>query len=120
MKTIVAAEDCATAIADRRIVIALPLIEECFILTTRLEYSISFRQPNSRHFFALTVQPDLPEPVEFSAQCLAVALGDALHSPDPVSPQQAMLILDQPGQRHEQDPFLRPSGFGGDGEHLRG
>jgi hypothetical protein len=38
----------------------------------------------------------------------------------PVPPQQAMLVLRQSRQRHEEDPFLAPPRLGGDGEHLRG
>jgi hypothetical protein len=40
--------------------------------------------------------------------------------PHPIPPQQAMLVLRQPRQRHEQNPFLGPAGFGSDGEHLSG
>jgi hypothetical protein len=40
--------------------------------------------------------------------------------PHPVTPQKAVLVLEQPRQRHEQNPLLRPAGFGGDGEHLGG
>jgi hypothetical protein len=38
--------------------------------------------------------------------------------PNPVPPQQAMLILGQPRQWHEEDAFFGPAGFGGDGKHL--
>jgi hypothetical protein len=31
-----------------------------------------------------------------------------------------MVILCELRQRHEEDPFLGPTGFGGDGEHLGG
>jgi hypothetical protein len=31
-----------------------------------------------------------------------------------------VLVLRQPGERHEQNPFLGPAGLGGDGEHLGG
>jgi hypothetical protein len=40
--------------------------------------------------------------------------------PHPISPQQTVLILNEFRQRHEQNPLLGPTGFGGDGEHLRG
>jgi len=40
--------------------------------------------------------------------------------PHAISPQQAVLKLRQPRQRHEDDPFLGPAGFCGDGEHLGG
>jgi hypothetical protein len=31
-----------------------------------------------------------------------------------------VLVLREAGHRHEQDPFLGPAGFGGDGEDLGG
>ena len=40
--------------------------------------------------------------------------------PHPVPPQQAVLVLRQPRQLHEQDPLLGPACFSSDGEHLRG
>jgi hypothetical protein len=40
--------------------------------------------------------------------------------PNPVAPQQAVLVLEQPGQRHEQNPLLGPTGFSGDRKHLGG
>ena len=40
--------------------------------------------------------------------------------PHPVAPQQAVLVLEKSGQRHQQNPLLGPAGFGGDGEHLGG
>jgi len=40
--------------------------------------------------------------------------------PHPIPSQQAMLVLSQTSERHEQDPLLRPAGFGSDGEHLGG
>ena len=33
-----------------------------------------------------------------------------------IPPQQAVLILGQPRQGHEENPLLGPAGFGGDGE----
>jgi hypothetical protein len=38
----------------------------------------------------------------------------------PVAPEHAVLVLDQPRQRHEQDPLLGPAGLGGEGENLVG
>jgi hypothetical protein len=40
--------------------------------------------------------------------------------PHPVAPQQAVLVLEQPGQRHEEDSILGPTRLGGDGEYLGG
>jgi hypothetical protein len=40
--------------------------------------------------------------------------------PHPIPPQQAMVILGESRQRHEENAFLWPTGFGGDGEHLGG
>jgi len=36
----------------------------------------------------------------------------------PIPPQQAVLVLRQAGQRHEQYPLLGPAGLSDDGEHL--
>ena len=40
--------------------------------------------------------------------------------PNAIPPQQAVLVLEQPRQRHEQNPLLGPTSLGGDGEHLGG
>jgi hypothetical protein len=37
-----------------------------------------------------------------------------------VPPQQAMVILGESRQRHEDDSILGPACFGGDGKHLGG
>jgi len=38
--------------------------------------------------------------------------------PHPVSPKQAVLVLGETCQRHEDDAFLWPTRFSGDGKHL--
>ncbi len=38
--------------------------------------------------------------------------------PYAIPPQQAVLVLGETCQRHEEDAFLGPAGFGGDGKHL--
>ncbi len=35
-----------------------------------------------------------------------------------VPPEQAVLVLRKPRHRHEEDPFLGPTGLSGDGEDL--
>jgi len=38
--------------------------------------------------------------------------------PHAIPPQQTVLILSEPRQRHEENPILGPTGFCGDGKHL--
>jgi hypothetical protein len=40
--------------------------------------------------------------------------------PHAVAAQQAVLVLRESRERHEQDPLFGPAGFGGDGEDLGG
>jgi hypothetical protein len=40
--------------------------------------------------------------------------------PHPIPSQQAVPVLRQPGERHEQNALLGPAGLGGKGEHLGG
>ena len=47
-----------------------------------------------------------------------IPTGVAPVRPHPVPPQQAVLVLSQSRQRHEEDALLGPAGLGGDGEHL--
>jgi hypothetical protein len=66
-----------------------------------------------------------PTPLHTQRLQLVLQTGSPFHGvtpsrPHPVSPQQAVLVLRQKGQRHEEDPLLAPAGFRGDGEHLRG
>ena len=39
---------------------------------------------------------------------------------DRVASEEAVLVLGQPRQGHEEDPLLGPAGLGGDGKDLRG
>ena len=54
--------------------------------------------------------------LEARRSAAAIAPGRA----DRVLSKQAVLILRESSQRHEQDPFLGPAGLGGDGEYLGG
>jgi hypothetical protein len=38
--------------------------------------------------------------------------------PHPIPTKQAVLVLGETCQRHEEDSFFWPAGFGGDGKHL--
>ena len=38
--------------------------------------------------------------------------------PHPIPTKQAVLVLGETCQRHEDDAILGPAGFGGDGKHL--
>jgi hypothetical protein len=77
-----------------------------FFLKKMASPSSRFRSPIIPQRFQLLTKRDL---VRFNA---------APTRPHPISPQKAVLILRQPRQRHEQDPLLGPTGFGGEGEYL--
>jgi len=47
------------------------------------------------------------------------AAGTPIRS-DAIPPQQAVLVLSESRQRHEEYPLFRPASFGGNGEHLGG
>jgi hypothetical protein len=38
--------------------------------------------------------------------------------PHPIPAQEAVLVLGESGDGHEEDVFFGPTGFGGEGEHL--
>ena len=64
------------------------------------------------------LHPLLPESLEMGLHAGSIwgAIGPA--GADTIAAKQAMLILRQSRQWHEQDPLLGPTGFGGDGEYL--
>ena len=64
--------------------------------------------------------PAFPQRLQLLPKGRHPGLGLTPTRPHPIPPQQAVLVLRQPCQRHEQDPLLRPAGFGGDGEDLGG
>ncbi len=71
-------------------------------------------------FPAPTPSPQCPQRLQMLPQADLGLPRAAPVRPHPIAPQQAVLVLEQPGQRHEQNPLLGPAGFGGDGEHLGG
>ena len=64
--------------------------------------------------------PAFPQRLQLPPKGRHVGNGLTPTRPHPIPPQQTVLILRQPRQRHEQDPLLGPAGFGGDGEDLGG
>jgi len=64
--------------------------------------------------------PDFPQRCQLLPWRRAAASRVTPIRPYPVPSQQAVLVLGQASQRHEQDPLLGPAGFGGNGEDLGG
>jgi hypothetical protein len=52
--------------------------------------------------------------------CTFILLQSRPGGPHPIPPQQAVLILRKPRERHEQYPFFWPPRLGSNGEYLGG
>jgi hypothetical protein len=66
------------------------------------------------------VDPPAPQGLQLLVQRRSALTSAAPVGPHAVPPQQAVLILGEAGERHVEDPLLRPAGFGCEGEDLGG